>query len=65
MDLSSGLLFQMHYCFLKIIYNEIKIITFFLIIDKLQIVAVYREINDGYLCWGAEIIHFAFEWNDV
>lgn len=55
----------MHYSFLKIIYNEIKMVTFFLIIDKLQIVTVYGEINGGYLHWGAEMIHFAPVWNDV
>lgn len=65
MDLSSESLFQMHYCFPKIIYKEIKMVTLFLIIDKLQIVTVYREINGGYLCWRAEIIHFASVLNDV
>jgi len=39
----------MHSCFLEVVYNEIKTATFFLIIDKLEIVAVYREINGGYL----------------
>lgn len=37
----------------------------FLIINKLQIVTVHREINGGYLRWGAEMIHFVSVWNDV
>lgn len=37
----------------------------FLIIDEVQIVAVYREINGGYLHWEAGTIHFASAWNDV
>lgn len=66
MDLGSGSWFQMLCCFLKIIYNEIKMGSFFfLIINKLQIVTVHREINGGYLHWGAEMIHFVSVWNDV
>lgn len=48
----------MHYCFLDIIYDQIKTVTFLLVLEKLQVVAVHREIDGDYLHWGAEMIHW-------